>query len=185
MNRFVKYSVAASFLTTVYSASAFAQATDTDIIEVQAEVVGDMAVTAMNSPINLGQLFQGTTAVVAADGSNASFPTSGRFDITGPTALTWRLTVAYADLAGPAPATPIVISAPPGVTNDICFNTTIGSQAPCTASGDTPFDVVEANHVGDGSAWVGFQFAVPLGATAGAYTNASALTLTAEGLLGT
>lgn len=162
--------------------TAVAQNTDSGIVEVVAEVVAAMVVTPLNSPIDLGQLFEGSTGDTAADGTSTLFPTAARFDITGASGLTWELTVAYANLTGPG-AEVITIAAPAG--NQICFNDTVASQAPCTATGNSPLSVIAANHTGDGTAWVGFSFSVPNPATAGNYSNASAIQLTAEGLLGT
>ncbi|MEQ8279680.1 MAG: hypothetical protein RMA76_04800 [Deltaproteobacteria bacterium] len=161
---------------------ASAQDTDSASVQVDATVVAAMSVTEMNSPIDLGQLFQSSADDVAADGSSSPFSTAARFDITGASALSWRLTVVYADLTGPG-AEVITITNP--AANDICFNTTQGSQSPCTQTGDSPLTVTAGNHGGDGTAWVGFSFSVPANATAGAYSNAAAVQLTADALLGT
>lgn len=158
-----------------------AQDTDSGSTQVDATVVSAMSVGPMNSPIDLGQLFQSSAANVAADGSSTPFTTAARFDVTGADGLSWRLTVVYADLTGPG-AEVITITNPSA--EDICFHTTVGSQSPCTATGDSPLTVTSANHAGDGTAWVGFSFSVPANATAGAYSNAAAIQLTADALMG-
>lgn len=162
--------------------TAVAQNIDSDVVEVIAEVVAAMQVTPMNSPIDLGQLFEGSTGDIASDGTSTPFSTAARFDVSGASGLTWQLDAAYADLTGPG-AEVITIAAPVG--SEICFNDTVGGQAPCTATGNSPLNVVAADHTGDGTAWVGFSFSVPNPATAGNYSNPNAIQLTAEGLLGT
>src|SRR5689334_10615956 len=109
----LKLAVFAAFgLVSMSAGSAFAQSNDSDAVSVTAEVVSDMSVTA-GSAINLGQLFRSSADTVAADGSNSKFPSAARFDIEGPNALTWRLTLAYQDLAGPSTQV-ISIGAPAG-----------------------------------------------------------------------
>jgi hypothetical protein len=164
--------------------TAVAQNIDSDVVEVIAEVVAAMQVTPINSPIDLGQLFGGSTGDVAADGTSTPFSTAARFDVSGASGLTWELSVAYSDLLlGGIGPDAISIAAPVG--SQICFNDTVGGQTPCTVTGNSPLSVVEASHTGDGTAWVGFSFAVPALAPAGIYNNPSAIQLTAEGLLGT
>lgn len=166
----------------VGAGSAVAQNIASDVVEVVAEVVAAMSVTAVNSPIDLGQLFEGSTGDTDADGSSTPFATAAQFTVGGAAGLDWELSVVYADLIGPG-AEVITIAAPAG--NQICFNDTVGNQAPCTVAGASPLTIPKASHTGDGTAWVGFSFSVPNPATPGAYSNANAIELTAEGLLGT
>lgn len=167
----------------VGAGSAVAQNIDSDVVEVQAQVVGAMSVTAINSPINLGQLFAGSTGNIAADGTSTPFSTAAQFTVNGPNGLNWQLSVAYANLTGPG-AEVITIAAPTS-GDQICFNDTVGNQAPCSVVGTSPLTIPKASHNGDGTAWVGFSFSVPNPATPGAYSNPNAIQLTAEGLIGT
>lgn len=177
--RFLRTGAAVAVAAAMGMGTAVAQNVDSGSVQVQAVVLAPTVVTP-GPTVDLGQVLQGQTGDVASDGSG--FVQAAYFDITGSALLDWQLTVAYADLPGPG-AELIAIAAPAG--SQICFNGTIGNQAPCTPAGASPLGIPKADHAGDGTAWVGFSFAVPGNATPGAYVNALAITLTAEALLGT
>ena len=151
--------------------------TDSDVVAINAEVQGAIQVDQINSPIELGILPQGFEADVPASGS-PDFDVA-QFTISGPPGLDWVLTVDWAPLVGPE-GDEIAIGAPDG--SDICFDPNSGTE--CDHEINTGNPITSTQHNGDGQANVGYSIAVPNDAEIGLYTNAEAITLTAEVQLG-
>lgn len=129
-----------------------------------------MTVTAVNGPINLGQIFAGTSRSVPADGSAGE---AARYSVQGPPGLDWRLTVSTIDLLHAIQPDTVPLTFEGGL---------YGTVAPPTTGFSSGGIVPKATHAGGPlNVWLGYRIDPAVGIAEGTYTGS--LTLTVEGIL--
>lgn len=129
-----------------------------------------MTVTAVNGPINLGQIFAGTSKVVPADDGGGE---AARYSVQGPPGLDWQLTVSTVDLVHGVQPDTVPLTFNGGLYGTVAPPTTgfvSGDIVPKTAHGGGPLHV-----------WLGYRIDPAVGIAEGTYTGS--LTLTVEGIL--
>jgi hypothetical protein len=163
--------------------SAFAQVPPgSDSVLVRADVAGAMVVESLDEEIYLGLLLPSQDLDVQADGSTPDYPVA-RFRVAGPLPLTWALTVAWAatldgddvDNAGET----LAFSAPSGAS--LCYSADDASGDTCSNEAN---GVQVSDHEGEGWVFIGYRVIVPAEPVEGSYSNETAITLTAEAIVG-
>jgi len=175
MSRLVSGLLAAGFL--CVTSPAWAQAYDSDVCQLSINVVAGVNVAAANSPIDLGNVFDGAIGQTVFAGGGDFTP--AQFDITGAGTVDWAVTVTLANLVGGAGGPVTVMTADDG---GFCIDADEDGACETTYPGlvDT---ILDADHDAASRIYVGYKITVPDGAS-GAFSNASAITLRIDTVLG-
>ena len=156
---------------------AWAQAFDSDVCSLSVNVVAGVNVTAGNSPIDLGNVFDGAIGQTVFAGGGDFTP--AYFTITGAGTVDWDVTVTPANLTGGAGG-PVTVT----IADDGGFCIDANEDATCETTYPALVDtILAADHDAASRIYVGYKITVPDGAS-GAFTNASAITLRIDTVLG-